>query len=79
MVPFLNEKKDLGKKIAKLIKDKMKAKLNKQVEKIWCGNAGENKSMEKLMEEKGLGISFKYTTRKMLQLNGVVKCMFSTM
>ena len=67
VVTFFKQKKHLGMKIIKLVKDKMNGKLDKQVSRIRCDNIGENKLMEKLMKAEGLGISFEYGARKTLQ------------
>ena len=43
------------------------------IDKIRCNNAGENKKMEELCVEQGLGIKFEYTIVMMPQQNGRIE------
>ena len=49
------------------------------VKYIRCNNAGENKTLEKKMQDKGLGVTFKYTAQNTPQQNGKVERTFATL
>ena len=49
-----------------------------KIKKIRCDNAGENKALQKLCMEKGLGITFQFTAPNTPQQNGVVERSFAT-
>jgi hypothetical protein len=75
---FLKKKSDQVDFLLELLKD-LKAKHRKTVRLIRCDNAGENKSLQKLCEQEGLGIQFEYTAPGTPQLNGRVERKFATL
>ena len=50
-----------------------------QVQRFCCDNAWENQAFEKICNQEGLGIDFKYTAPGMPQQNGHVECKFATL
>ena len=53
---------------------------NKKVKYIHCDNAGENLSLQQLLESEGMNIKFKFTARETPpQQNGKVECAFATL
>jgi hypothetical protein len=75
---FLQKKSDQVDQLLTLLKD-LKAKNLISVKQIRCDNAGENKSLQKLCEQEGLGIQFEYTAPGTPQLNGRVERKFATL
>jgi transposase InsO family protein len=75
---FLKKKSDQVELLINLLKD-LKSKHDKTVKLIRCDNAGENKSLQKLCEQEGLGIQFEYTAPGTPQLNGRVERKFATL
>eukprot|EP00984_Skeletonema_dohrnii_P022875 scaffold11976_cov67-Skeletonema_dohrnii-CCMP3373.AAC.1 len=60
------------------IKD-LKAKHNRVVKYIRCDNSGENRKLEELCKQEGLGITFEYTAPGTPQQNGRVERKFATL
>ena len=75
---FLKEESDTASTILKFIK-KLKSKENKPVKFIRCDNAGENSKLQEILDNKGMGIKFKYTAVDTPQQNGKVKRKFVTL
>jgi transposase InsO family protein len=74
---FLKAKSDLKKKIVDLIKELKSA--NHVVAFVRLDDAGENKSLEKMCKQEGLGIQFEYTGARTPQRNGRVEQKFQTL
>ena len=74
---FLKKKSDTAHTILKLVRD-LQTK-GKQVKKIRCDGAGENKTTEQLLKANGLGIDFEYSAPNTPQQNGRVERRFATL
>ena len=74
---YMKNKSDLVDEGIKLIK-KIKNDHGVAIKKIRCDNAGENKSLEKEIIEKGMNICFEYTAANTPQQNGRVERKFAT-
>ena len=74
---YMKNKSDLVDEGIKLIK-KIKNDHGVAIKKIRCDNAGENKSLEKEIIEKGMNIRFEYTAANTPQQNGRVERKFAT-
>ena len=66
---FLKEKSDLAQTMLGLVNN-LKIKLNLQVQRLCCDNAGKNQAFERTCNHEGLGINFKYTAPCTPQQNG---------
>ena len=57
----------------------LKIKLNLQVQRLRCNNAGKNQAFERTCKQEGLGIDFEYSIPGTPQQNGCVKCKFASL
>jgi len=69
---FIKQKSDQVEILQAFILE-LKAKHNRTVKFIRCDNAGENYSLQRELEKKGLGITFEFTARNTPQQNGKVE------
>ena len=74
---YMKNKSDLAHEGVKLI-NKIKNDYGVVIKTIRCDNAGENKSFEKEIIEKGMNIRFEYTATNTPQQNGRVERKFAT-
>ena len=74
----MKKKSDTASTVLKFIK-KLKSEENKTVKFIRCDNARENKKLQELLDDKGMGIKFKYTAVDIPQQNGKVERKFATL
>ena len=74
---YMKNKSDLAHEGVKLI-NKIKNDYGVVIKTIRCDNAGENKSFEKEIIEKGMNIRFEYTAANTPQQNGRVERKFAT-
>lgn len=75
---FLKKKDEQYDILLGFIKD-LRAKHGKQVKFIRCDNSGENRKLEELCKNEGLGITFEYTAPGTPQQNGKVERKFATL
>ncbi|MGL4341755.1 MAG: reverse transcriptase domain-containing protein, partial [Lactococcus lactis] len=79
---FVNRKSLMPDKVVALIrklKDQNKYSINHIVRVIRCDDAGENKALETMCTNQGLGIKFEYTGPGTPQLNGRVERKYATL
>ena len=74
---FLKKKSDLKEAGMKFVKE-MENKYRIKIKFFRCDNAGENKTFEKILNDKGYGIHFEYTSANTPQQNGIVERCFAT-
>ena len=74
---YMKKKSDLAVEGIKLI-NQMKNNFGVTIKRIRCDNAGENKSLEKEIIDKGMDICFEYTSTNTPQQNGRVERKFAT-
>ena len=75
---FIKEKPDFAQTLLALVNN-LKLKLNLQVQRLPCNNAGKNQAFKRTCKQEGLGINFEYTAPSMPQQNGCIECKFSTL
>ena len=75
---FVQKKSDLAEEVYGLLKQ-IKNENNIAFKSIRCDNAGENKKLQELLDEKEYGAKFEYTAPGTPQQNGVVERAFATL